>query len=427
MTKFRLSAASIFHRPQILVVLMLILLAVLTFWYFRISGKETSSPAEQYEWVQVQPQKIEQQLGLVGRIQAARQETLSAPFEGTITDMAVHEGETVRAGQELVRLDPGQAEIQLRQAQAELLKARREVQQFRTWSSSPEVSRARRAEQAAHATLETTQANLRDTRALFERGIVARMEVDALIQQVQTQQQDLLTAREERRVIEARGEGEESRIAEMELMNAQVRYQALRTQSEKQILKAPFTGLVVRSVTTDGGKTAIPLPGEMVSQGAPLMTIIGLDRIQVLAQVDEADLHLLREGMQVQVTGDGFTGQELAGRIMSIAVQSNAPDLPGVTANYDVVVSIDTPRAASVYPVRLGMSARVVITLYSNEQGIIVPPEALQTDDEGDVWVIYRATPHARSSRIRVEPGRAVSEGIEINGIQSGYIQRPVR
>lgn len=427
MTKFRLSAASIFHRPQILVVLMLILLAVLTFWYFRISGKETSSPAEQYEWVQVQPQKIEQQLGLVGRIQAARQETLSAPFEGTITDMAVHEGETVRAGQELVRLDPGQAEIQLRQAQAELLKARREVQQFRTWSSSPEVSRARRAEQAAHATLETTQANLRDTRALFERGIVARMEVDALIQQVQTQRQDLLTAREERRVIEARGEGEESRIAEMELMNAQVRYQALRTQSEKQILKAPFTGLVVRSVTTDGGKTAIPLPGEMVSQGAPLMTIIGLDRIQVLAQVDEADLHLLREGMQVQVTGDGFTGQELAGRIMSIAVQSNAPDSPGVTANYDVVVSIDTPRAASVYPVRLGMSARVVITLYSNEQGIIVPPEALQTDDEGDVWVIYRATPHARSSRIRVEPGRAVSEGIEINGIQSGYIQRPVR
>lgn len=427
MTKFRLSAASIFHRPQILVVLMLILLAVLTFWYFRISGKETSSPAEQYEWVQVQPQKIEQQLGLVGRIQAARQETLSAPFEGTITDMAVHEGETVRAGQELVRLDPGQAEIQLRQAQAELLKARREVQQFRTWSSSPEVSRARRAEQAAHATLETTQANLRDTRALFERGIVARMEVDALIQQVQTQQQDLLTAREERRVIEARGEGEESRIAEMELMNAQVRYQALRTQSEKQILKAPFTGLVVRSVTTDGGKTAIPLPGEMVSQGAPLMTIIGLDRIQVLAQVDEADLHLLREGMQVQVTGDGFTGQELAGRIMSIAVQSNAPDSPGVTANYDVVVSIDTPRAASVYPVRLGMSARVVITLYSNEQGIIVPPEALQTDDEGDVWVIYRATPHARSSRIRVEPGRAVSEGIEINEIQSGYIQRPVR
>lgn len=427
MTKFRLSAASIFHRPQILVVLMLILLAVLTFWYFRISGKETSSPAEQYEWVQVQPQRIEQQLGLVGRIQAARQETLSAPFEGTITDMAVHEGETVRAGQELVRLDPGQAEIQLRQAQAELLKARREVQQFRTWSSSPEVSRARRAEQAAHATLETTQANLRDTRALFERGIVARMEVDALIQQVQTQQQDLLTAREERRVIEARGEGEESRIAEMELMNAQVRYQALRTQSEKQILKAPFTGLVVRSVTTDGGKTAIPLPGEMVSQGAPLMTIIGLDRIQVLAQVDEADLHLLREGMQVQVTGDGFTGQDLAGRIMSIAVQSNAPDSPGVTANYDVVVSIDTPRAASVYPVRLGMSARVVITLYSNEQGIIVPPEALQTDDEGDVWVIYRATPHARSSRIRVEPGRAVSEGIEINEIQSGYIQRPVR
>ncbi|EEK2702882.1 HlyD family efflux transporter periplasmic adaptor subunit [Salmonella enterica subsp. enterica serovar Newport] len=427
MTKFRLSAASLYHRPRILVVLILTVLAFLTFWYFRISEKKAPSPSEQYEWRKVQPQKIEQQLGLVGRIRAARQATLSAPFEGTITDMAVQEGETVREGQELVRLDPGQAEIQLRQAQAELLKARQEVKQFRTWSSSPEVSRARRAEQSARAALETTQANLRDTRALFERGIVARMEVDVLIQQAQIQQQDLLTAREERRVIEARGEGEESRIAEMEFMNAQVRYQALKMQSEKQVLKAPFTGLVVRSSTADGGKTEIPRPGERVSQGAALMTIIGLDRIQVLAQVEEADLHLLREGMPVQVSGDGFTGLELAGRIMSIAAQSNAPYAPGVTANYDVVVSIDTPRTASVQTVRLGMSARVVVTLYSNEQRIIVPPEALQTNSGGEVWVIYRATPHARASRIRVEPGRAVSEGIEINGVQAGYIQIPVR
>ncbi|UHO32231.1 hypothetical protein [Citrobacter rodentium] len=52
---------------------------------------------------------------------------------------------------------------------------------------------------------------------------------------------------------------------------------------------------------------------------------------------------------------------------MSIAVQSNTADSPGVTANYDTVVSIDTPQTASVYPVRLGMSARVVVTLYSNE------------------------------------------------------------
>lgn len=427
MTKFRQSAASIFHRPRILVALVLILLTILTFWYLRMSEKETASPAEKYEWIQVQPQKIEQQLGLVGRIQAARQETLSAPFEGSITDMAVHEGETVRAGQELVRLDPSQVEIQLRQAQAELLKARRDVQQFRTWNSSPEVARAWRAEQAVRATLETAQANLHDTRTLFERGIVARMEVDALIQQVHTQQQDLLTAREERRVVEARGEGEESRIAEMELMNAQVRYQALKIQSEKQIIKAPFTGLVVRAATTDGSKTAIPLPGLMVSQGTPLMTIIGLDRIQVLTQVDEADLHLLREGLPVQVTGDGFTELELAGRIMSIAVQSNGPESPGDTANYDVVVSIDTPRTASEQPVRLGMSAQVMVTLYSNEQGIVVPPEALLTDAGGDVWVMYRATPQTSSSRIRVEPGRTVSEGIEIKGIQSGYIQIPVR
>ncbi|MBU9834556.1 hypothetical protein J1786_06955 [Rahnella sp. L72c] len=101
------------------------------------------------------------------------------------------------------------------------------------WSSSPEVSRARRAEQSARSTLITTQANLRETRALFTRGIVARMEVDALVQQELTQQQDLLSAQDDLRDVKERGQGEERKIAEMGLLNAQIRYQTLKAQSEK--------------------------------------------------------------------------------------------------------------------------------------------------------------------------------------------------
>lgn len=57
-------------------------------------------------------------------------------------------------------------------------KAKQGVYQLRNWISSPEVTRSRRTVQTARSTLGVTQANLRDTRRLFERGIVARMEVD---------------------------------------------------------------------------------------------------------------------------------------------------------------------------------------------------------------------------------------------------------
>ncbi|MCT4708829.1 HlyD family efflux transporter periplasmic adaptor subunit [Enterobacteriaceae bacterium H11S18] len=427
MTKFNSIIASVRRRPFLLTTLMLPMVVTIVLLFFREPERKESAMEQQTEWLAVHPQRLTQQLGLVGRVRAARQETLSAPFEGVIYNVAVHQGESVKEGQVLAELDPELIEIKLRQAKAELLKAQREVHRFHTWSDSPEVSRARRAERLAKSTLETTQANLHDTRALFNRGIVARMEVDALIQQVRTQKLDLLTAGEDLRTVEARGQGEDRKIAEMELVNAQVRYQALTTQSKNLELRAPFTGVVIRPVVSDGGKAVFARSGLQVSKGTPLLTVIGLDRIQILTQVDESDLNLLREGLPVQATGDGFSGQVLTGHISAIAVQSDSSAPPGSAAHYDVVVSVDTPSTATSRPIRLGMSARVAVSLYRNEKGIAVPPQALQTDNRGETWVVYRATPDSPPSRCRVKPGKAVSQGIEIEGIQAGYIQVPVQ
>nr|WED69716.1 hypothetical protein PJ912_09090 [Pectobacterium colocasium] len=75
------------------------------------------------------------------------------------------------------------------------------------------MSRARRALSSARSTFSNTQANLRDTQALFERGIVARMEVDTLKQQIRSQEQDLNAAQEELKTVLARGNGEDRKIA----------------------------------------------------------------------------------------------------------------------------------------------------------------------------------------------------------------------
>ena len=398
------------------------MVAGIIFWQ---SDNTSQAESMQAKWLQVQPQLVEQQLGLVGRIRAAKQKNLSAPFEGVISEMFVQEGQTVEVGQMLLRLDPGQIEIKQRQAQAELLKAQREVHQLRNWDSSPEVSRARRAVQTARTTLDNIKANLRDTQKLFERGIIARMEVDMLMQQVHAQQQDLLSLQDELQNIKARAQGEERKIAEMELTNAQARYHAVTAQSEHQVLKAPFSGVVVRPTLSEGSKTAIIQAGVQVSQGAPLLTIVGLDRIQVLTQVEETDLHQLREGMPVKIMGNGFAGQTLTGHIATIAIQGNAADSPGTAAYYDVVIAVDPLKNEAAQQIRLGMSARLAIILYRNEHGIVVPPQALVTDNDGSTYVTYRATIDAVPLKIPVVPGQAITQGIEVQGLQAGYVLVP--
>ncbi|UFH50612.1 efflux RND transporter periplasmic adaptor subunit [Pseudomonas sp. KNUC1026] len=401
------------------------LVAASAYWAFGPSNAAAPSLTEQARWMLIEPQRIEQQLGLVGRIQAARQQTLAAPFEGVIREVLVQEGQVVEAGQPLLRLDPAQIHIQLRQAQAQLLKAEREAHQLRHWRNSPEVARARRTVQTAGSALQATQANLRDTRALFERGIVARMEVDTLAQQVQAQRQELTSAEDELRTLSARGDGEERHIAEMELANAQARFEAVARQSERQTLKAPFAGVVVRPQVEGTSKAALAQPGVQVTQGAPLLSVIGLGRLQVLARVEEADLHQLHEQMPVHITGDGFAGQTLNGHITGIAVQGNATDALGAAAHYDVVVSVDAPQAEAARQARLGMSARLAIILYENDQGIVVPPEALEADDDGKTYVMYRASLEAAPVRQSVKPGRVVAQGVEIQGVRAGYVWVP--
>ncbi|EOV9547126.1 biotin/lipoyl-binding protein [Cronobacter sakazakii] len=71
-------------------------------------------------WLQIRPERLEQNIGLVGRIEAVRQQTLSAPFEGVIKEIMVQEGQRVAANQILAHINPEQIQIQLRQAQGDL-------------------------------------------------------------------------------------------------------------------------------------------------------------------------------------------------------------------------------------------------------------------------------------------------------------------
>lgn len=387
---------------------------------------EQPGASPQAQWVQVAPRLLENRLGLVGHLQSMDHITLAAPFDGLIADVRVQEGQHVEKGQVLMTLDPAQLQVQLRQAQAELLKARREAQRLERWSASPEVARARRAVAAAGQNLSRSESSLRDTQALFERGIVARMEVESLAQQVNTQRQDLTAANEELVTTLAHGHGEERSIAAMELANAQARHQALEQLYARRELLAPLAGYVVRPAPQEGGKSVPLQTGVAVTQGVPLLGVIGQERFQALSRVEETDLRLLHEGMPVQISGDGFSG-ELSGRITAIGIQSETADTQGAGAQYPVKVSIDLPAQPLQHPMRAGMSARLSIILQRDEQGIAIPPHALRDDGQGGRYVVYRATPQAAVEQIPVTTGAAVPEGVMVRGLEAGLVEVQAR
>ncbi|SUD80042.1 secretion protein HlyD family protein [Pseudomonas putida] len=390
-------------------------LFVIWFWY----GWPAEPQPDGERWVPIVPQHLQQHLGLAGRLQATRQVTVTAPFDGILAAIAVSHGQRVQAGQVLLTLDTDQLAIQLRQVEADWLRARSNVMVLEAWASGPEVGRARRMLANARSALAAGQVNLSDTQRLYERGIVARMELQGLARQVEAQRQTVLDAEQELQQAQVRGQGDSLQIARMELSNAEARKRALLSLQRQRVIKAPFSAVVVR--VTAPGDTAVPLqPGQQVVRGTPLLELIDLDQLQVLAAVEEQDVGILREGQQVQVS---VAGQSFTGVLAQISQQPRPDDGQGTW--YDVVADLDRSAPSAQSGLRLGMSAQLKVLVYSNDSALVVPAEALRVDQAGAHHAVWRGEDGQPARRVLVKAGVALPEGVEAIGLESGYVQLP--
>jgi len=250
----------------------------------------------------------------------------------------VQPGQKVGAGDPLFTLDTAQLDIELRLAQAAWLKARRHMGALEHWATGPEVTRAKRNLSSARSALSTSQLNLEENRRLFERGIVAGMEVRSLTQLVDMHVQAVLEAEQALDQTLAQGQGDALQIARMELLNAENQHRALLALHGQRTVIAPLSGIVVPAKTA-GVNHVVPLqPGQHVARGVPMLELIGLDRLQVLATVEEQDLPNVQQGQHARVT---VAGQRLEGKLGPIAQQPRALD--GAGAWYEVVAELELP------------------------------------------------------------------------------------
>jgi len=385
-------------------------------------GAEPASTAEQ--WLAVKPDPLVHQIGLVGKIEPHTTVTLTAPFDGNVLANLVEQGQRVEAGQVLLRMDPATLEVQLRDALSAQLKARRTVQEMQDWGSSATVSRARRSLRTAEMTAGNTQRKLTESENLFKRGIIPRNELDDLKQQTQQQQLDLAAARSELQQALDQGQGEYRQIAEMELTNATVKYDALQTLLEGKEVKAPFSGIVVpapgsTNTAQGGGNNSAPVQaGSKVSQGQVLFGLVNIEQLKIVAKVSELDINQLRQGQAVEVMGDGFDGERLTGSVSVVSGLAIASDSQG-SAQFPVTLSIPKLTPQQLQRVRLGMSARLTIVTYNNDQAIVIPSQAIQAD----MTVEYRAAMDQPVQRVKVTTGQSTPQGVEVFGLKSGFVK----
>lgn len=389
------------------VLLLAMVLTVVTLGLRRGNGSGTEVTAQPVEQAAV----FRALVTASGEIVATRYADIGSNVMGKIVALPVKEGDRVRAGQLLARIDPVQA-------RAEVSAARAAVDAL-----AAEATAAERAVESARADLAGARARANETsltlgraRDLHGNGLAPKAELDAAQAAADAADAQVRSAEA------ALARAQSGRNAAAQRI-AQSRAQAERAQDVlgKTEITAPIDGVVSRLQVREGEMVVIGIQNQ---PGTTLMTVSDLSAIDAEVKVAEADVLRVAVGQPATVTLEAIPGRRFTGRVVEVG--ASALPVVGTQAaarEFRVVVRLDTADAA----LRPGLTCDAEILTDERKDVSTVP---LQSVVLRPAPTPAGAAPADRTGVFLVKDGRAVFQpvttgiigglAIEVSGVEVG-------
>ncbi len=292
-----------------------------------------------------------------GEIVATRYADIGSNVMGRLVAVLVKEGDRVRAGQVLARIDPVQARADLGGAAAAVAalgaEAEGAVNQIRAAEADVASAEARYAE---------AETALKRARDLHDQALSPRADLDKAQAAFDAARGTLASARAAaQRALNAKAAAEQ-RVAQARAQAARARDVVSKTE-----ITSPIDGIVSRLQVREGEMVVIGLQNQ---PGSILMTVSDLSSINAEVKVAEADVLRLRTGQSASVVLEALPGRTFAGTVVEVG----AGALPVVgTQNaareFRVVVRLDATDA----DLRPGLTCDAEI-LADEKTGVLTVP-----------------------------------------------------
>lgn len=299
----------------------------------------------------------------VGNALPLRTSIVGSAVDGRVVDIPVKQGDRVKEGQLLARLNSETLEIELAGAKAEARVREQELKELEQGARPEEVREAAARSLAAEALMKHEQARARRMQLLFDKRNASEEELDVVV---------LSAAQSEH--------AHEQAKAALALVNAGVRIEKIeqaraRLQVQKELVRklesdiakhrvtAPFAGYVVLKTHE---------VGEWLKQGDPVLQIAALDQLDIEVFVLEEYFGKLQSESPVRVQFGSLPDRPLIGHIASIVPMSNVR-----SRSFPIRVRVDNPIENQRPLLHAGMFARVSLPVGTVEKALLVPKDAL--------------------------------------------------
>ncbi len=245
------------------------------------------------------------ELTLYGNVELRQ---VALPFNNTerIAALLVEEGDRVKRGQVLARLDTARLAPQVAQAQAQAAAQRQVVARLRHGARPEEIAQARANLESAAA--EAADARSRHQRLVTLRGasVVSEQDLDSAQAAAQAAEARRAASQKTLDLVVAGPRQEDIAEAEARLQGAEAQLALIEQQMADTELIAPVDAVV---------RTRVLEPGEMSSPQKPVLTLAVTEPKWVRTYVSEPDLGKVRPGQRASVVADSFPDRPIDGQV----------------------------------------------------------------------------------------------------------------
>jgi multidrug efflux pump subunit AcrA (membrane-fusion protein) len=323
--------------------------------------------------------------------------TVSTPYSpanvsflvsGKVVFVGPREGEYVRKGQVLARIDPTDFTLSLKDAAAQAASAQAALEKAMN-SARPELL------EQARIGYERAEDEYRRMKMLYDSKSLAPNDYLKYKAAFERAKQDYEQAK-------AGGQKEDKALARASYNQSAAHLAVVRKALSDATLRAPIDGYIAnRSIE----------PGDTASPGRPVFEIVQMDPVEVSVGVPETDVHMVRIEQKADVTVPALPGTSFQGTVRVINVSAD-PN----TRTYMARITAANPK----HLLRVGMVAETRIRGDRTISMVTLPGDAVVRDPQGATQVYVYYPDQKRVYTKRVEIGAVVNKDVEIKSGLSG-------
>ena len=349
-----------------------------------------------------------------GQIKPKTYVNIGATSFGRITHLYVKEGDHVKKGAILARVESVQPEATVAAQNAAIASSKTDISSYLAAEKTADANIAQ-----ARADLQQKKLDYDRAQALYKDQLIAKQDYDA-----KKALYDVSAATLDQRMAalaQAKAQTDSQRAHLNQAMASQrANFDAL----DKTISRAPFDGLVTNVPVREGETVVV---GIQNAEGSTLMTLADMSVITAEVKVDETDIVNISMGQNADVTVDALPGRIFKGHVTEVGDQALLRTTGIATSqsttgteeakDFKVVVTLDQTPDNHLDDLRPGLSTTAKITVANKPNVLTIPIQALVERDPAMEKVLAEHQGKTSATAVSVSNSGAPVKTVLVQGV----------